>query len=248
MTRPRPRLSQLALWDQHVQMVLAIVREALMRLAARPVTGGEPVLNRALYECALEANRARHDSGQPHLEPLITWEGRNQPSPATAGASPENKIPDFQCGYIDHLCPDPLLSARIFVIECKRLGHPSPSGWNFNVRYVKDGVARFVDDRWKYGKHTEAGAMVGYLDGTPVLDVLTEVNVAAAAQSVPALGMPTGPSAPLHELVHSLVRNFPESPFQLAHLWIENPQPAPPTRRTAASAKKTAAKKATRRP
>src|SRR5690348_18091280 len=102
MTRPRPRLSQIPLWDEHVQMVLAVVRDALVMLAARSVGGGEPDLNRALYECALEANRARYDSGRPSLASVIMWEARNQPTPATAGTSVEHKVPDFQCGYVDH--------------------------------------------------------------------------------------------------------------------------------------------------
>lgn len=227
MSGARPRLSQVPLWERHVELVLAITRDALHLLAARGITQGqtELTLNRALYECLLEANRARHDGGHPYLDLQIMWETRNQPSPTTAGTTAERKIPDFQCGYIDHLCPDPLLSAKSFVIECKRLGLASRAGWDFNSRYVSDGVVRFVDMRWQYGKHVDSGAMIGYLDGTHVADVLTEVNAAATSHTLPVLQQMTGSSAPLHELEHSLMRSFPESPFHLLHLWIEDPTP-----------------------
>jgi hypothetical protein len=192
-------------------------------LATSSVRGTEPELNRELYECILRANRERFDRGDTSLDVQVMWESRNQPTPATAGTSAENKVPDFQCGYIDHQCTDPLLSARSFVIECKRLGARSAAGWNFNVRYISDGVARFADQDWQYGKQVDTGAMIGYLQGLPVLDVFTEVNVAAAAYGLPALSMPTGASAPLHELEHSFNRPFVESPFKLVHIWIENP-------------------------
>jgi hypothetical protein len=225
MTRPRPRLSQIPLWERHVELVLAVARDALIRLAEQSVHGDEPALNRAFYECAMLANRDRHDRGQAYLESLLIWEARNQPSPATSGTTAENKIPDFQCGYTDHACPDPLSAVRMFVIECKRLGTPTATGWNFNSRYVSDGVLRFVDARWQYGKHVESGAMIGYLDGMSAPAVLAEVNTAATNHGVPLLVMGSGSVSPLHELRHSLGRSFAESPFELVHLWVENPSP-----------------------
>jgi hypothetical protein len=211
------------LWERHVECVLAVLREALLTLATRSLHGTEPELNRALYECILVANRARHKRGDTFLDVQVMWEARNQPTPATAGTSVENKIPDFQCGYTDHQCTDPLLSARSFVIECKRLGAPSATGWNFNARYVSDGVARFADQDWPYGKQVNTGAMIGYLQDGPVSDVLAEVNAAAVAHGLPELSLQAGPSAPLHELGHSFSRSFAESPFKLVHAWIESP-------------------------
>lgn len=240
MSRTQPRLSQVPLWDRHVDLVLTVIRDALGLLAARKFVGNEVELNRALYECVLQANRDRFDAGLAALDVAIMWESRNQPTPSTATGTAERKIPDFQCGYVDHLCKDPLLSAKAFVIECKRLGQPTPSGWDFNAHYVADGVVRFVDAGWQYGKHVGSGAMVGYLDGTRMKDVLVEVNVAATSQSLPKLTYQARPSAPLHELKHTLTRSFPESPFELTHLWIENPAPVKAARRRSSAKRKTA--------
>lgn len=227
MSVARPRLSQLPLWEGHVNLVLDVLRDALSLLADQHSTGTEPELNRALYECILRANRNRSNAGMAALDVPVMWEARNQPSPTTASGTAERKIPDLQCGYIDHDCADPLLSARAFVVECKRLGQPTPSGWNFNERYVTDGVARFVDPEWQYGKHVASGAMVGYLDGTAMDDVLSEVNTATETSAVPALVDRGATMGPVHELVHTLTRTFPETPFRLTHLWVGTPGHAP---------------------
>ncbi|NYI44938.1 hypothetical protein BJ993_002018 [Nocardioides aromaticivorans] len=226
MTTGRPRLSQLSLWDRHVALILDVFRDALHLLAAQGARGTEPDLNRLLYECVLRANRNRRIAGLAALDTPVMWESRNQPSPTTASGTAENKIPDFQCGLIDHECPDPLLSAKAFVIECKRLGQPTKS-WNFTERYVTDGMSRFIDVGWQYGKYVRAGAMVGYLEGIALRSVIADVNVAANSNAVPPVSLNGTSTAPLHELVHTLTRAFPESPFQLTHLWVETPGPPP---------------------
>lgn len=225
MSPAQPRLSQIPLWERHASLVLDVVREALGLLAHLGMRGTEPELNRALYECILRANRNRSDAGLAALDVPIMWEARNQPSPTTASGTAERKVPDFQCGYIDHDCPNPLMSAKAYVIECKRLGQPTKSGWNFNERYVSDGVSRFVDTRWQYGKHVASGAMVGYIDGTTMRDVMAEVNTAASSVSVPLLVHSAGPSSDVHELVHILIRTFSEKSFHLTHLWVDTPGP-----------------------
>jgi hypothetical protein len=207
--------------------VLAVLREALVILdedESNKSAETEPDLNRALAVCFLHAIRKRYVDGLPTLESPIFGEARNQPTPATAGSAAERKIPDFQCGYIDHYCADPRFSSRIFVIECKRLGKPTPAGWVFNHHYVDDGIRRFVDTNYRYGNEVGSGAMVGYVDGTPVADVLTEVNGIAESRGIPLLAHESD-SQLLTELVHDLERDFPESPFRLAHLWIQRRKP-----------------------
>lgn len=226
MSVARPRLSQLALWPRHVECVLSVVWDALLMLSADPLDGSEPELNRRLYECILLANRARHDRGDTFLDVPVMWESRNQPTPSTMGGSAEQKIPDFQCGYIDHQSADPLHSGRFFVIECKRLGPTSSAGWNFVAHYVTDGVARFIDINWQYGKLVDSGAMIGYLQGVSAVEVLREVNAVVANLGIPELQATYASAAPLHQLEHTVARNFPHSPFRIVHSWVERGEPA----------------------
>lgn len=217
----QPRLSQIPLWRRHVNVVLAVIREALVLLSADPPTGQEPEFNRELDMCILRAIRERHLAGKEVLDQPIFYEARNQPSPDTKGTSSERKIPDFQSGYIDHQEPDPLRSARFFVIECKRLGYPSSSGWVFSSNYIHEGVVRFIDPDWRYGKDVADGAMVGYMESMTLNELIAAVNKVAGSLGIPSLAPSTKKEGPLYELIHILDRNFPVTPFTLQHLWIK---------------------------
>jgi hypothetical protein len=151
------------------------------------------------------------------------YEARNSPSPETRGTSSENKIPDFQCGYIDHQEPDPLLSGMFFVIECKRLGYPTRSGWRFNRKYILEGVVRFVHTDWRYGKNVGDGAMVGYIESMTVETLITRANKLAISLDLPPLNLAAPDETPLHGLSHELSRDFRITPFKLWHLWIDMP-------------------------
>lgn len=214
MTRPQPRLSQLPLWERHVEVVLAVLRDALQILSERWPTGGELDRNRFLVECLLLAIRDRYEKGLHTIDSPIFNEARNQPSPETAGEPPERKIPDFQSGYIDHLAPDPLYSAKYFVIECKRLGDAT-----FNENYVKKGIVRFIDPDFRYGNNVKSGAMVGYVEGAPLDSIIEAVNAVLEGHGIAPLSHDLQ-SHPLNELNHLLIRSFPESPFTLSHFWI----------------------------
>lgn len=216
MTRPQPRLSQLPLWERHVEMVLSVLRDALQILSERWPTGGELDRNRFLVECLLLAMRSRYNKGLSTIDSPIFNEARNQPSPETLGESPERKIPDFQCGYIDHLAPDPLYSAKYFVIECKRLGDRT-----FNDNYVGKGIVRFVDPDFRYGNNVKSGAMVGYVEGDSIDVIIEAVNTALGERGIAPLSNQLQ-SQSLNELNHQLVRSFPENPFSLTHLWISD--------------------------
>jgi hypothetical protein len=200
------------------------LRDALELLRARRPAGGEPELNRELFFCILEANRLNHDEDNDFwFEYAPAYEARNPPTPGTEDSASERKIPDLYWGYLDHEEPDPRRSSRNFVVECKRLGRPSGAGWVFNVHYADDGIRRFVDPEWRYGKDVGSGAMVGYIESMVSDMILTEVNAAATRYGVLPISRNGTPTPPLHELAHVFDRTFEITPFRLVHLWIEVP-------------------------
>ena len=212
----RPLISDLPLWERHEQRVLAILRSALRRLRTKRPEGDELKLNRELYLCILDVIRENMWFDYPPVP-----EGRNPPTPDTEDSASERKIPDLSWGYIDHQEQDPRRSVRNFVIECKRLGSPSRSGRKFNVHYVCDGVRRFADLEWQYGKDVATGSMVGYVESLTPKEIVAEVNGVLTQLGVSALTLPPGPGGSLTEMEHSFGRPFAISPFRLVHLWID---------------------------
>lgn len=221
----RPRLSQLPLWERHEQRALNLVRDALHLLCVKSISGGEPEFNRELYFCLLKANRNNRSRNENWFDHPPVWEARNPPTRATTGTSSESKIPDFYLGYIDHDESDPERCARNFVIECKRLGSPTLSGRTFNVRYVEDGIIRFIHPSWRYGKDVASGAMVGYMESMDADSILAEINATAAKHGIPTLACRSS-GRTVHHLDHSLRRDFPVSPFRLTHIWANVVQTA----------------------
>ncbi len=217
----RPNLSRIPLWERHEQRVLNLVGDALSLLSAQSITGDEAEFNRELYFCLLRANRQNRDQNDNWFDYSPVWEARNPPTRATTGNSSEFKIPDFYLGYIDHDEPDPERCSRNFVIECKRLGAPTASGWAFNVHYVEDGIIRFIHPGWRYGKDVSSGAMVGYIESMEPGAILAEVNATAEKRGVPGLGRRSTGGGQIHHLDHSLRREFPVSPFRLTHIWAD---------------------------
>ena len=106
-------------------------------------------------------------------------------------------------------------SARLFHIECKRLGAST-----LNALYVKKGILRFIDPAWSYGKDVADGAMVGYVNGSEAAVVLAEVNATSSSLGVPPL-TEISESGPRLDLTHQFERDFDKSPFRLHHVWIE---------------------------
>jgi hypothetical protein len=223
---PQPQLSQLQLWERHEARVLSILRAALALLATRLTHGGEPELNRELYFCILETNKTnKQQQTEDWFDYPPVWEAPNQPTPDMAALMYDSKIPDFHWSYLDHDEPDAARAARHFVIECKRLGQPTPAGWAFNAHYVQDGVNRFIDPAWRYGRDVASGAMVGYIQTMTVDAILAEVNAVATAHEVPVLGKRARPNTAVHELDHAIDRPFVVTPFRLTHLWVEAHRP-----------------------
>jgi hypothetical protein len=101
----------------------------------------------------------------------------------------------------------------------------------FNVNYIENGVRRFVDRSFGYGKATRAGLMVGYVESSDINTILKEVNAAAAAISVSPILLTEQKwqNQAVNRLNQNLIRlDVPPSPFDLRHLWVDlrNPENA----------------------
>jgi hypothetical protein len=211
----QPRLSKLDLWQKHSLAVMAILQHALELLVASDVRGFEPEMNRSLTLFMHMAMKVRRTAGEYVPAGLPVWEARNQPTPDTGGGTSEGKIPDIQWGYFDDQIADAMFAARYFHIECKRLGSAA-----LNRKYVTQGIERFVDEEWKYGKDVGDGAMVGYIAGQGLDTVLSRVNRVLVRAGRPPLDHVTDEGA-LRICRHTLERTFPKSPFDLSHVWAE---------------------------
>jgi len=178
-------------------------------------------LNRELYFCLLQANRELDPDGR--YPPPMT-ECCNQPDADDAArAKREHKRPDFSWGFTDPHEADYQRSAKQLIVECKRVGAPTSSGWILNENYIELGVWRFINPEWSYAKRFPSAAMVGYWQTMDGDENLKEVNQAAHRRGLPAIalsvdGWRVGAMSELH---HVLDRSFPMSPFHLHHLWID---------------------------
>lgn len=213
----RPRLSGLDFWSSYERACLEVIREALSLLPDGCVDRNEDDINRELFR-AIQVSTHRQRQATGSVVGAVTYEGRSTPAPSDRDRSPrELKRPDFYWAWIDDLDPDPALSRREFVVECKRLAPPI-SGRDFPRLYVKEGIARFVDSGHGYGKEMRSGAMVGYLQRITVADAAAAVNAATAEAGIPPLMLQAQDDARA-DLTHELTRDFPVSPFRLSHVW-----------------------------
>jgi hypothetical protein len=217
----RPRISELNTWQKYKRKILEVMIEALLILQDEThLVEDEPVLNRRLYNCFKQANY------RLKLNHLPTYEGKNPPDPGDEErAARENKTPDFYWAFVDHTVRDPRRCARYFVLECKRLGEPSSSGWILNKNYVQNGIRRFITEEHGYGKGDESGAMIGYVQNMKFDAIFCEVNAAIeiTGESVTTLRPPAGGwrVGGINRLDHTFERSFPETPFHLCHLWVD---------------------------
>jgi hypothetical protein len=216
-----PSLRSCSLWARQETRFLNVIRRALEILRAnRPHPAAEVDLNRLLYFALLESSRELDPKG---ILPPPTQEACNQPDPDdTTRAAREAKRPDFQWGFFDLHEPDVRRSAKQFVVECKRLGDSGRKDWVLNENYVAHGVARFVLREWSYAQRFPSALMIGYWRNMDIATILTEVNCAATAHSLPILeSHPDNQlGSRVNELEHALDRPFPISPFRLRHWWV----------------------------
>jgi len=217
-----PLITKLPLWERHEQRVLGVLRTALSRMRNTSHRGDERALNRQLHGLLRQVNKENTDSDSDlWVEQMPILEARNPPTPHTRGLPSENKIPDLQWRYEDHQEKNPLLSERVFVIECKRLDNSPSRGSKLSRLYVDKGVLRFAHTDWRYGKDVASGAMVGYVESHTLQNIVAAVNRKLIHHQMPPLTLPQPARSPLTEMKHTFDRSFAISPFRLIHLWID---------------------------
>lgn len=221
--RSRPTIGQPNRWNRWEDFCLRCLHLALARLrSAAGLPQGENALNARLLEEIRIA--ARELCPQGFSYPPIRAECPVQPY----GASDESHrrlkpTPDITWGYEDDREPDPLKATRDFVIECKRIGPRTASGWVFTTHYVDDGVSRFADPEKRYGEGVPSGAIVGYWQGGVVQKLYTEVAVAASSRELSTISRVSRKWRPrgVTQLTQTIERTFEVSPFRLIHLWLD---------------------------
>ena len=216
----RPNLFTLDTWGHHENSVLEVFHCALLRLAAESeLPEREDELSRKLLSHVRSENYRLIDEGRGRQSNFY-YECANQPVVEDKErAGREWKRPDFTCGLVDAQAGVDLF----FVLECKRLGRPSSSGWILNENYTNYGVLRFVDPDWGYGEGAASGAMIGYVQTMSQDDILKEVNAYAAKIDVPTIRNEADNwiERGVTRLNQRLDRSTSPSPFRLEHLWID---------------------------
>ena len=220
----QPRLSSIDLWDDHEQLCLDLLREAVVELVDQPTATNEVDLNRQLFRAII---RVSHRVAQNGVDvPAVVPKGRNPPAASDQErAKREFKIPDLYWAYVDPLTENPGDSYQQFVVECKRLTFPTTAYYR---EYVKSGIARFITVGHGYGKGMQSGAMVGYLQMVLVDDALAGVNHVVNNDGISPLVMKHRLDEKSGEFAHDVDRSFPISPFRLSHIWARiGPEPVP---------------------
>ncbi len=221
----QPRISQANTWYRYKQDVLLLIHETLhlLRLQANlpqiEDSTTQHSLNRELSRCFRKAcwKLKLHNH-------LPTREGKNPPYYGDSNPTErEEKRPDFYWQFIDHLASEDVCERR-FILECKRLGHPSSPSWKLNANYVNHGIIRFISSPHEYGKGDDEGGMIGYVQSMELDDILLEVNKTAADgyKTISLLQLTKiWEEKGVSELTHVLERPFPISPFRLHHFWVD---------------------------
>ena len=221
MTR-QPQLSSIDLWNDHEQLFLELLLEAVAELVGQSTEANENDLNRRLFRAII---RVSYNAARSGIDvPTVVPEGRNPPAASDKErAKREFKIPDFYWAYVDPLVDDPNQAYKQFVVECKRLTSPEST---YFPAYVRSGIARFINQGHGYGQEMKSGAMVGYLQKVFVDDALTGVNGVAINDHIPPLTTKHRAGETGGEFDHDIYRSFPVSPFHLYHIWARiGPEP-----------------------
>lgn len=218
---PRPSLIHQKLWQARRTHYMAVFENALMLLRQRhEVPTGEPGLVRELHFATVTARRKLDPKGRFGAP---VFEAQNLPDPdSERHESFEHKRPDIQWIHDDESASDDRHREKSFVIECKRLGQTTASGWNLNEQYVISGIHRFRSTEWRYGLHMSEGMMIGFVQDMEMPTILDLVNAQATTASLPGLKLeidfvPSGVS----RLSHEFDRPFSLSPFKLHHQWVD---------------------------
>lgn len=213
------------LWARHEERILEVFCVALEMLRKKPtLPKRENGINLKLYFMIRRANHGLRRIGRG-LEHIPVWEAHSQPvSEDEEDKSRLNKKPDFQWQIVDDFETDPEKAYKHYTIECKRLGNPSSKTWILNENYVTNGIFRYVEKEFGYGKFTPSGAMIGYIQSMNPPRILAEVNGFAGKASIAGINFPVdgwnedGVSR-LEQRVHR--PEVPPKQFYLRHLWVD---------------------------
>lgn len=217
----RPSLIHRRLWLRRKAHYQAVFEEALLLLRQQDALwSDEPNLVRELRFTTVTARRKLDPKGQ-FGNPF--FEAQNPPDPDADCVQPfEHKRPDIQWCHDDEGAKNDRHREKSFVIECKRLGAKTQSGWDFNEQYVISGIARFVSPVWKYGHHMTEGMMIGFIQNMEPTEILSAINDHIATHALPSLQLEGCFVAKgVSGLDHSLERTFPNTPFHLTHRWLD---------------------------
>jgi hypothetical protein len=217
----QPKLTKLDIWKKHEESVLEILVRALLRLRNHPnLEEQEDLISRSLYYYIQEAQAELEDSGVV-LNFNFVYHAHNQPlSSDTTPTNRENKIPDFICGMRNHLELNPFMRSRNFVIECKRLGNPTPSVTN--KKYVSEGILRFCTEEHGYGKGEKTSAMLGYVQRMGFEEILREVNNYVTIETLLPINLiGTWQEKGVSQLTQVIERVINPSTFTLLHIWVD---------------------------
>ncbi len=212
------------IWTRHEKRVLEIFKLALKMLREESsLPDKEDEINRKLCLLVRRANGDLQNQNQG-IEWPLNFESNNQPDADDVTRSTrEFKRPDFQWGVCDTNELDPDRSYKFYIIESKRLGSPSSTKWILNKNYVVNGMKRFVDPEWSYGKSSHSGAMIGYIQDMELQTILEEVNTNAASELLPNITISSeGEQPDITKLDQRLEREqIQPTPFDLRHLWVD---------------------------
>lgn len=217
----RPTLIRKRLWQSRRDHYIAVFENALMLLCQRselPVD--EPGLVRELHFTSVTARRKLDPKGR-YGRPV--FEAQSLPDPdSQILESFEYKRPDIQWIHDDESAVDDRHREKSFVIECKRLGRTTASGWNLNEQYVIGGVSRFLSPEWRYGLHMSEGMMIGFIQDMTPSEILFVLNEHLGNRSLSNLEseMPLSDQG-VNRLSHEFERPFSKSPFTLLHQWVD---------------------------
>lgn len=220
---PRPNLFNIGTWGTFEQFAIEFFTEALRLLAKKnPLPQQEDPLNRKLLTCCRSALHALRRAGKG-VPCNVMYEANNQPvANDTTRTARIGKRPDFTVDMHDPQEEKVESAYLFFTVECKRLG-TAAGNWVFNENYTLNGVLRFQDRTWGYGKGYPSGAMIGYIQSMAPNDVLTEVNQQGALSSVATIVQTAAWVA--RDVTRldgqSITRVFQVSPFTIHHLWLD---------------------------
>lgn len=219
--KSRPSLIQRRWWLRRKAHYEAVFDRALLLLRQRTeLWADEPNLVRELRFTTVTARREIDPTG---LFGAPFFEAQSSPDPDADCVQPfEYKRPDIQWRHDDESAIDDRHREKSFVVECKRLGSKTDSGWDLNEQYVTGGIARFVSPEWKYGLHMGDGMMIGFVQDSEPAAILSTINGHISRRALTPIELEGafvigGVSA----LRHEFGRSFQISPFQLEHRWLD---------------------------